>query len=133
MALYEIKANGHLGRFCFRLNSDALRLNFKKMAISMQNSFISGILNPPKTGRKYSHLPNRSSASGEFPANQTGALARSVRSSYSDMFVTIGSNKYYSRFLAYGRRNMGPRKMSKEVLQMTEKTFPKFIKISKFR
>ena len=35
------------------------------------------IISGPKTGKKYGHLPNRSSAPGEAPAYQSGELVRS--------------------------------------------------------
>lgn len=33
---------------------------------------------PPRTGRKYARLPNRSSAPGEFPARQSGEMQDGV-------------------------------------------------------
>jgi len=37
------------------------------------------IKDPPKTGRKYPSLPNRSSKAGESPAKQLGGLSRSIK------------------------------------------------------
>jgi hypothetical protein len=58
------------------------------------------IKDPPKTGRKYPSLPNRSSKLGEAPAYQSGKLYKGVRyavSSWSKM--EVGDTVYYGAFL----------------------------------
>lgn len=68
------------------------------------------IKNPPKTGIKYPNLRVRSSRAGEFPANQTGKLRRSV--GYQLQGVTrsfIGANAHYARYLAFGTRKIEKR------------------------
>lgn len=68
------------------------------------------IKNPPKTGRKYKSLPNRSSRAGEFPANQSGKLRRSISfQMQGSKRAYIGSTKYYAQFLAFGTRRMQKR------------------------
>jgi hypothetical protein len=46
------------------------------------------IMDPPKTGKKYSGLPNRSSAPGEAPATQSGGLQRSGMTRYDVASLT---------------------------------------------
>ena len=68
------------------------------------------IKNPPKTGKKYPNLRVRSSKAGEYPANQTGKLRRSV--GYQLQGTTrafIGAGAYYAQYLAFGTRKMAKR------------------------
>ena len=122
-----LKVEGSLGNFSYRLNRTNLNRFKRDLATKLKNDFREGIINPPKTGRKYPSLPNRSSTAGEFPANQTGALLRSVDSFFDRSSVTVGSNKYYSKFLAHGTVKMRARKMSKEVLQTADISIPRWI------
>lgn len=71
-----------------------------------------------KSGIHHPGLPNRSSAPGEFPANQSGDLRGSIDSRVNGInSVTIGSNVYYSKYLLGTPGGMiKPRKMSKEAL-----------------
>lgn len=68
-------------------------------------------MNPPKSGRKYSKYPNRSSAPGEAPARQFGGLAQSitVRDDPAALTVYVNASKYYSFWLEYGTKKMAPR------------------------
>lgn len=76
----------------------------------------AGIKSPPKTGVKHSSLPNRSSRPGEYPANQSGRLARSLRTRVTQDMATEGATIYYAYWLAYGSKKMEPRRMSREAL-----------------
>lgn len=68
------------------------------------------IKNPPKTGIKYKNLRVRSSRAGEYPANQTGKLRRSVGFQLQGTKRSfIGSSVHYSYFLAMGTRKMEKR------------------------
>lgn len=125
----RLQAEGRLGGFKYEINKRTLSKFKKDLAKELAYTFREGIINPPKTGRKYPSLPNRSSRAHEFPANQKGALLRSVRSSYTKDSVTVGSNKYYAKFLATGTVRMEPRKMSRYVLQAANKTLPVWIAI----
>ena len=72
----------------------------------------AGIKNPPKSGVKYRSLPNRSSAVGEYPANQSGNLMKSVKWKVGGLrlLVGYGTEARYGRFLELGvRGRMGPR------------------------
>lgn len=68
------------------------------------------IMSPPKTGRKYPELPNRSSAPGEAPANQSGKLAGSggykVR---NHLEMTVGEEVEYAKYLEDGTKKMKKR------------------------
>lgn len=70
------------------------------------------IKNPPKSGKKYKRLRVRSSAKGEFPANQTGKLRRNIGYQVQGtrrLFVGAHSPAFYAQFLAFGTRNMSKR------------------------
>jgi len=65
---------------------------------------------PPKTGIKYSGLPNRSSSPGESPATQSGRLMKS--SSYTvrgSSQMTFGEKANYAKFLEMGTSRMQSR------------------------
>ena len=74
------------------------------------------IENPPKTGVKYSNLPNRSSAPDEAPAKQSGDLADSMGFQMQGAFkVQVGATAVsdagapYPLFLEDGTSKMAPR------------------------
>lgn len=68
------------------------------------------IKNPPKTGKKYKNMRVRSSKAGEYPANQTGKLRRSVGFQLQGTKRSfIGASAHYSYFLAMGTRKMEKR------------------------
>lgn len=74
-----------------------------------------GIKNPPKTGRyyKYKKRRYRASAPGEYPANRSGTLRKSVVFSvkgYERMIFASGAgNAFYAKFLEKGTRKIKPR------------------------
>jgi len=59
------------------------------------------IKDPPKSGIKYRHLPNRSSAKGEAPANQTGFLMNSVEFAVKGTDLEVGDTAFYGGFLEF--------------------------------
>lgn len=64
----------------------------------------------PKTGRKYAGLPNRSSAPGEAPANQSGTLRKSVTyKAYMWNFMEVGDEASYGGYLERGAKYLRPR------------------------
>lgn len=72
---------------------------------------------------------SRISQPGEWPYRRTGNLYRTINYQVGVNQVTVGTNMYYSPFLAYGTRKMAARKMSKEALQeaitkITRKNYP---------
>jgi len=63
------------------------------------------IKNPPKTGKKYRRLPNRSSQGGEAPAFQSGVLFRSADYSvFRWDYLAVGVTVLYGKFLEYGTK-----------------------------
>jgi hypothetical protein len=63
------------------------------------------ITDPPKTGIKYRHLPNRSSALGEAPANQSGKLRKSVIYLVKNHTqLEVGDTVLYGKFLEFYHR-----------------------------
>lgn len=107
-------------KFCaFRdrkVTSDLMR----QIAKDTEKTLRDGILNPPKTGRMYRRKKGLHQASrpGEFPANETGKLAQSVRSESTATSATAGTNMFYSKFLREGTRKMARRRMSDDALQI---------------
>lgn len=68
------------------------------------------IKNPPKTGKKYKRMRVRSSRAGEFPANQTGTLRRSIGYQVQGTKrLFVGAKAKYASFLAFGTSKMEKR------------------------
>lgn len=74
-----------------------------------------GITNPPKTGRyyKYKGRRHRASAPGEYPANRSGELRKSVifivKGREKLIFGAGGGKAYYAKYLEKGTVFMAPR------------------------
>ena len=76
------------------------------------------IKNPPKTGIKYRSLRVRSSKAGEYPANQTGKLRRSVGFEVQGTKrLFVGAGAKYAGFLAFGTKRMQKRAFIGNVIQ----------------
>lgn len=60
---------------------------------------------------------HRASAPGEYPANRSGALEKSIRTRVGATQMVIGTGVFYARFLRSGTRKMARRKMSDNALQ----------------
>ena len=95
------------------LEADA---NINKISKNLRKAFIRGqrhsgqilqaeikrlITDPPKSGIKYRHLPNRSSAQGEAPANQSGFLKNSVKYEVKGTDLEVGDTAFYGGFLEF--------------------------------
>lgn len=91
-----------------RNTREGIRRGFMEVAPSLQADVIRGIINPPKTGRLYNvgGSLHRASAPGEFPANLSGKLARSVRTRMlgTDQ-LELSSNTEYAAALEYGKKD----------------------------
>jgi hypothetical protein len=89
----------------------ALRVHGKKV----KTKLTSTIKNARGTGRKYPHLPNRSSAPGEIPVSQSGKLEKSFgyRSRVNELLVYNSARSDrgapYPLFLNEGTVKMKPR------------------------
>lgn len=103
-------------RFYARKNEQALRDWLSNIGSASVTAFRRG-MRTGKSGIKYSGQARRSSAAGEYPADQTGGLARTIRDDVSRNQVVVGSNAPYSGYLAYGTRKMAARKMSQDALE----------------
>jgi hypothetical protein len=97
----------------FKLNPQmrkAVRRGSIRNAKELAEILKEGIKNPPKTGVKYSSLPNRSSASGEYPATQSGRLLNSVKWRSSGLGFKLGYKVKHGRFVELGtKRRIAPR------------------------
>ena len=95
----------------------ALNVNAQKVRSEMY-----GMLQTPdgRTGIKYPHLKNRSSAPGEPPAPQSRRLANSIavlkEATPNSLYADTGPREqsfrgraFYAGFLEYGTRKMKPR------------------------
>lgn len=82
----------------------------------------TGIKNPPKTGVK-SPGRNRSSKKGEFPADQTGALRKSVNFKVEGgkKRMIFGAKKLHGKFLELGTKRMSPREFIGRTVNETRK------------
>ncbi len=83
-----------------------------------------GIKRPPKTGRfyKYKDRRKRASAPGEFPANRSGALRRSVDFKVEGTKrMIIGAGTHYAPFLEDGTSKMAARPYLIRVIRQNER------------
>jgi HK97 gp10 family phage protein len=81
-----------------------------------------GIKTGPKTGRvyKFKSRNKRASSPGEYPANRTGKLRRSVDFTVEGFKkMRFGAGKEYGKFLETGTRNMEPRPTLKKTVDKT--------------
>jgi hypothetical protein len=93
----------------------------RRTAKEVEKEYRDAIINPPKTGRMYNRRGKRHQASkpySEYPANETGRLAASVKSDSDAHSLTVGTTMYYGKFLREGTRKMARRKMSDNALRM---------------
>lgn len=72
---------------------------------------IRSMTQDPKTGRKHSGLPNRSSAPGESPARQSGMLIANidVYDEPARLAAIIRSGQSYAAALEFGTETIAPR------------------------
>lgn len=83
--------------------------------VGIERTFLVGLAGS-KSGLKHPGLPRRSSAPGEYPANQFGTLARRTRKIQQDNHVEVGSSARHARFLM-GTRKMAKRKMFDDAIK----------------
>jgi len=89
-----------------------------------------GIKDPPKTGRYYIRggKRRRASKAGEYPANQTGELRRSVGFQVEGLRkLHIGARADYAGYLETGTRKMEARPFLKNSIKEKSKDFYNFI------
>jgi len=89
----------------------------KMMAENMKKSILTGA----KSGRQYgSHT---ASAPGQAPANDTGALVRSIKVEKKKNESTVYVEKDYAIYLEYGTSKMRPRPFILPAFLKTKKWF----------
>jgi hypothetical protein len=112
----------NFGRFEAVFEKSVVRKFLYDVGADAKDAFKSGIKGG-HSGRTYRRRgkSHQASSNGEYPANDTGRLLRSISSSISPMEVTIGSNVPHSKFL-HGTSRMAKRKMSDDALKEAMKT-----------
>lgn len=107
-------------RFFAHHDRRVVRQFVREAAKEMAEEYREAIRNPPKTGRIYMRKHGLHQASApliEYPANETGALAKSVTPTATDDKATIGTTMFYGKFLREGTRKMRRRKMSDNIVK----------------
>lgn len=96
-------------------NKAAIREFLNDVADTTVKKFRDGITSGPKTGRRYGS--HQASAPGEYPAIVSRKLLRSIKKRVTSVDSEVGSNVFYSRFLADGTSKMAPRSMSRRAME----------------
>lgn len=97
------------------LSQEKLQVNLNKAvqaaAILVQNRARLEIQTGGRTGRLYRRGRNmhQSSAPGEYPKSDTGRLASSIRTDFSFLNASVGSDLNYSAWLENGTPRMAAR------------------------
>jgi hypothetical protein len=102
------KSRSEITKWLQRVKNDALSI------------FRRGLYSGPHSGRLYARRGGRvhqASAAGECPANDTGALGRSLKAMSNQERVDIGTGVHYAQYLRTGTGRMRRRKMSDTALQ----------------
>lgn len=97
-----------------------LRNALFEIGLDAARSLTDSINNDGRTGRTYfiSGNPHVASAPGEFPANRTGKLKKSMNYLVRGVReVEWGSESPYSIFLEEGTENMAPRALIRETAE----------------
>lgn len=91
---------------------------FLRSAADMAEAAFKAGMDGPHTGWLYRRRrgAHRASAPGEYPAKDSGALRRSIRSRVNADSATIGTSTGYAKYLRTGTRRMRRRRMSDDAL-----------------
>lgn len=108
----------------FKLLDDANKIT-ENAADKMANEMKKSILSGAKSGRQYYSNGRRhtSSAPGQAPANNTGALVGSIKVRKERNKANISINKNYAVFLEFGTSKMRPRPFIIPAFMRTKKWF----------
>jgi phage gpG-like protein len=101
-----------------------IRRFLDQVATDSEKAFKRG-MRSKKSGKTYSGRSGkriRASAAGEYPAIDTGELDASIGTRTTDTETTIGTNKFYAKFLREGTGKMARRRMSDDALTEGIKT-----------
>jgi len=83
---------------------------YRRSGILVRDRIRKLIKDPPKSGIKYPRLPNRSSSAGEAPADQSGALRKSVQYKvWRYDLMQVGTTLSYGNLLENGTYKMKKR------------------------
>jgi len=94
---------------------------WRKAGQIVRNDIRKLIKEPPKTGRKYASLPNRSSAPGESPAYQYGKLSKTtIYRAFGWNKMEVGYQEIYGLYLERGTSRMKPRPALSTAVSRTE-------------
>lgn len=81
---------------------NGFRLGLKDIGGELEETAQEGIRNPPKSGRFYVLKGGRlhqASAPGEYPAERTGDLRKSIGTKVSGLQLRFGAEEEYAKFL----------------------------------
>lgn len=91
----------------------ALSSYIGSFALTMKAAAIDGIKSPPASGRIYTryypYRKHQASAPGEYPNEDMGELAQSIRAEINPLEATVGSSLVYAYYLQFGTTKMEPR------------------------
>lgn len=104
----EAKVNSILSNLAFHYRRGVLQGGHHAINIVVNRARI-GMLNGPHTGRKWPNLPNQSSASGEYAANQSGTMLDSIKGTASIFQMRISATAPHAGYVEYGTIHMHPR------------------------
>lgn len=100
-----------------------VRNAFYKLGKKLVNTSDSGIKKPPKTGRIYRFRGRRhqASAPGEYPANRSGVLRRSLGFKVTNFrFMEFGAKAPYAGYLENGTSRMASRTFLEKSVKSNE-------------
>lgn len=79
-----------------------------------------GMINGPHSGIHYPRMPNRSSAPGEYAANQTGTMLGSIQGTNTLFQMRISASAPHAGFIEFGTSRMAPRPPVANAIRDTE-------------
>lgn len=115
----EAAANSSLTNLVANFRRGVLGGGSAAIAIVVRRAQI-GMINGPHSGIKYARLPNRSSAAGEYAANQSGRMLGSISGTNSLMQMRIQATAPHAGYLEYGTSRMAPRPVIENAVRDTE-------------
>lgn len=110
-----------VGRFDIAQSKLERNLNkaVQASALLVQEMAVKNIQQGTRTGRTYRRrsITHKASAAGEYPKSDTGRLAGSIRTDFSFLNASVGSDLNYSTWLETGTNKMAARPWLSRTLQ----------------